>query len=82
MSLNKEEKLDLINIELAKLNNQITSFNKLLNTSNNQFSMIKNFGIQQSTFLSSSHNVFQTLNQQKEELNDNNNNHNNNDNSK
>lgn len=67
MSISKEEKLELINIELVKFNNQINTFNKLLKTSNNQFNMIKNFGIQQSTLLSSAHNVFQNLNQQNEE---------------
>lgn len=60
------EKIQAMNNELQKLEQQLHTFARLTEESTQQFAMIKKVGIQQASFFMSSHSVFQNLNESKE----------------
>lgn len=62
----REEKIETLNIELQKLNDEMETLAKLINESSTQFGNIKKFGMQQASFFMSAHAVFQKLNEENE----------------
>lgn len=55
-----------MNIELETLQKNIEQLSNLTKESATQFQTIKKFGIQQSSFFMSAHNVFQQMNDERE----------------
>lgn len=64
--MSREDKIDAVNEQLRKLNNQMSTLASLIQESTTQFDKIKQFGIHQTSFFMSAHEVFQNINEERE----------------
>lgn len=64
--MTRDEKIEMMNEEMRILAEQTETFAKLVKESSVQFENIKKFGIKQTSFFMSAHEVFQKMNEENE----------------